>query len=111
MSIGDYDRRLKFTKLEDGQDDGYTTNPKRWISAGSRKAKYYPAMRKELFQTAGREVTMPVIFELRSDTFTRQIKEAWKIIFEGRTYDIKGVMELGRKEGIRIEAVAGDEWE
>jgi hypothetical protein len=109
MSIGNHDRRIEFFATLPGSDNGYTIEPGAWASRGTRKARYIPSMRKEIFQSAGRETTMPVIFEVRSDTLTRQVNEQWMIRYDGRDYDIKGVQELGRRAGLRIEAVAGDE--
>lgn len=109
MSIGNHDRRIELFSVGASVDDGYTREQNGWLSEGTRKAVYKPAMRKEIFESAGREVTMPVIFEVRSDTLTRQITERWKIRYDGRDYDIKGVQEIGRRKGLRIEAVAGDQ--
>ena len=39
---------------------------------------------------------------------TRTIDETWRMSFEGKVYDIKGVMQVGRRNAIRIEAVAAD---
>lgn len=90
-------------------DDGYTTIPGALESQGTRKARYIPAMAREVFENAGREGKMPVVFEVRSDSLTRQIDEKWALEYDGRRFDIEGVQEIGRREGIRIQAVAGDE--
>jgi head-tail adaptor len=108
MKSGQLDRTIEFFSESAASDDGYTTVPSGWTSQGTRKARYIPAMRREIFETAGREVKMPVIFEVRSDTLTRQITEKWRIAYDGLTYDIKGVQEIGRREGLRIEALAGE---
>lgn len=108
MKAGDHDRIIELFAVSGAIDDGYTSTEGTWASQGTRKAKYIPAMRREIFETAGREVKMPVVFEVRSDTLTRQVRETWRIEYAGDIYDIKGVQEVGRRKGLRIEAVAGD---
>lgn len=108
MKAGEFDRTIELFAEIAAVDDGYTTVPGGWASQGTRKAKYVPAMRREIFETAGREVKLPAVFEVRSDTLTRQINETWRIGYAGETFDIKGRQEVGRKRYIRIEAVAGD---
>ncbi len=108
MKAGALDRTIELFAMGAPVDDGYTAAEGTWTSRGARKAKYFPAMRREIFEAAGREVKMPVIFEVRSDTLTRQITEAWRIVYDGLTFDVKGIQEFGRREGVRIEAMAAD---
>ena len=108
MKAGKLDRSVSFLKLGSGVDDGYTTSAGAMLTQGVRKARYIPAMAREIFENQGREGKTPVVWEFRSDTLTRQVDMSWKLSYDGRQYDIKGVQEIGRREGIRIEAVAGD---
>jgi SPP1 family predicted phage head-tail adaptor len=108
MDAGEFDRTIEFFAETSPTDDGYTIIPGAWESQGTRKAKYIPAMRREIFEASGREVKIPVIFEVRSDTLTRQITETWRITYAGANYDIKGVQQVGRLKYLRIEAMAGD---
>lgn len=108
MDAGEFDRVIELFGPTAAVDDGYTVIPGGFASQGTRKAKYIPAMRREIFETAGREVKLHVVFEVRSDTLTRQIKETWRISYGGETFDIKGRQEVGRKRYIRIEALAAD---
>lgn len=108
MRAGRLDRTIELFAMGDSKDDGYTSANADWLPQGKRKARYVPAMRREIFEAAGREVQLPVLFEVRSDTLTRRIDETWRIEFSGVTYDIKGVQEIGRREGLRIEALAAD---
>ena len=45
-------------------------------------------------------------FRIRWDSSVSDVNPKDRIVFEGRTYDILGVSELGRREGFSIEAVA-----
>jgi Phage head-tail joining protein len=109
MNAGEFDREIELFAPTAPVDDGYTVIPGGFGSQGTRKAKYVPAMRREIFEAAGREAQLPVIFEVRSDTLTRQIDETWQIGFEGDIYDVKGKQQVGRRKYIRIEALAADE--
>ena len=108
MKAGELDRTIELFSPSAGVDDGYTNQPAGYASQGTRKAKYVPAMRREVFEAAGREVKLPVVFEVRSDTLTRQINETWRIAYDGANYDCKGVQQVGRRKYLRIEAMAGD---
>lgn len=109
MRAGKLDRIITLLKSGAPVDDGYTTLPGGFEPQGTRKARYIPAMAREVFENAGREAKMPVVFEVRSDSLTRQITEQWVIEYAGQRFDIEGVQEIGRNDGIRIQAVAGDE--
>lgn len=108
MDAGEFDRVIELFAPTAGVDDGYTTQPAGFASQGTRKAKYVPAMRREIFENAGREAQTPVIFEVRSDTLTRTIGETWRIGYDGLTFDVKGSQQVGRRKYIRIEALAAD---
>lgn len=108
MDAGEFDRVIELFSPTGAVDDGYTVNLAGYASQGTRKAKYVPAMRREIFETAGREVKLPVVFEVRSDTLTRQIIETWRIGYGGQTFDVKGSQQVGRRKYIRIEAIAAD---
>lgn len=108
MNAGELDRTIELFAPTAGIDDGYTSLPAGYATQGTRKAKYVPAMRREIFEAAGREAQLPAIFEVRSDTLTRTIDETWRLSFEGDVYDVKGVQQVGRRKYIRIEAMAAD---
>lgn len=108
MNAGEFDRTIELFAPTAPVDDGYTTTPGGFASQGTRKAKYVPAMRREIFEAAGREAQVPVVFEVRSDTLTRQIDATWRIEYDTLTFDVKGSQEVGRRKYMRIEAVAAD---
>lgn len=108
MDIGEFDSTIQLFSPSAGADDGYTSLPSGYASEGTRKAKHIPAMRREVFEAAGREVKLPAIFEVRSDTLTRTVNEKWRLLFDGDTYDVKGTLKVGRRNFIRIEAMASD---
>jgi len=109
MKAGQFDRVVILLRPGAAIDDGYTTLADGFDDVGTRKARYQPARAREVFENAGREAKMPVLFTLRNDTLTRTINATWRLVFDGREFEITGVEELGRREGIRLTTVAGDE--
>jgi hypothetical protein len=108
MDAGAFDRTIELFAPNVVMDDGYTLGPAGFGSMGTRKAKYVPAMRREIFEAAGREAQVPVVFEVRSDPLTRQIDATWQIGYDDLTFDVKGFQQVGRRKYIRIEAIAAD---
>lgn len=108
MDAGEFDRTIELFSPTAAVDDGYTSTPGGFASQGTRKAKYVPAMRREIFEAAGREAQIPVVFEVRSDSLTRTIGQTWRIGYGGLVFDVQGSQEVGRRKYIRIEALAND---
>lgn len=108
MKPGRLDRRVTLLAPSAGVDDGYTTTPGGWASAGVRWAQYIPGTAREVFEASGREAELPAIFVVRKDSVTSTITPTWRLTFETKTYHVLGVEEIGRREGIRIRAVADD---
>lgn len=69
-------------------------------------ASYRRATARE--RVSGSEVGAEVssVFEIRWSQRVRNIDPLWSLIYEGSRYDIIGVFEIGRREGLRIEAIA-----
>lgn len=108
MKAGPLDRTITLYSPATETDDGYTLKPGGWTTAGTRKARYVANSPRETFEAHGREATVPVIFEVRSDDLTRTIRETWQIGYDSRRYDVTGIEEIGRRDGLRIRAVAND---
>lgn len=110
MKSGPLDRIITLYSPAATVDDGYTVKPGGWTTAGTRKARYVSESPRETFEAHGREATVPVSFEVRSDDLTRTIRETWQIGYNGRRYDVTGIEEIGRREGLRLRAVANDRY-
>lgn len=108
MRAGPLDRIITLYSPAGTVDDGYTVKPSGWTEVETRKARYVSESPRETFAAHGREATIPVTFEVRSDDLTRTIRETWQIGYNGRRYDVTGIEEIGRREGLRLRAVAND---
>ena len=66
-------------------------------------------MAREVIEAGGREAKLPVVFEFRFDDLTRQIDGTWRLVMDGVAYSVEGAQQIGRREGVRVSAVAGDD--
>lgn len=109
MRAGALDRQVTLLRPGAAVDDGYTSQPSGLENAGTRSAHYRPATSREVFENAGREGKQPVVFELRFDALTRTITSTWRLTMDAKQYEITGVEEIGRREGVRLATVLSDD--
>ena len=108
MKAGQLDRTITLLQPGSETDDGYTTKAGNHTSAGTRKARLMTGNPAEQFELQGRVALRRAQFLVRSDSLTRTITATWKLTYNSVTYDIVGVTEQGRNDGLMIEAVADD---
>lgn len=108
MKGGQLDRTITLYSPAAETDDGYTEKSGGWTDEGTRRARYVAGSPRETFEAHGREAQVPLSFEVRFDDLTRTIRETWQIGYDGRRYDVTGIEEIGRRDGLRIMAVAND---
>jgi SPP1 family predicted phage head-tail adaptor len=109
IPAGRLNRSVTFERQAAPQHDGYSRAPGAWSAIGSRTASVKPARGREGEEGQGRSGIALMSFWLRYDSLTSSITEQDAIIFEGRRYQITAPpMEVGRREGIEIFAIAGE---
>lgn len=90
-------------------DDGFTTKPGPPVSLGTRRASVRAEYRPERLEALGLTGKSVITVWLRSDSLTRALTEENTLAFEGRAHELVGrPVELGRREGIELVAVAVD---
>jgi head-tail adaptor len=109
MKAGNLDRRISILRQGAAVDDGYTVNPGALGVLANRSAAWRPATRTEQFENAGTEAKSAGSFWVRSDSRTRQVVETDKVAYSGRIYEIFGIREIGRREGLEIFVESGDD--
>ena len=109
MRAGSLDRRVDLQRQALATDDGYTTVPGALETYASRWASWKPANGRELFENLGREAKAGGSFWLRYDSTTSGILATDKVRWDERTWDIVSIIQIGRREGIELIVVAGDE--
>jgi len=108
MKAGDLDRRITIEDQtitnSDSGEEIITWLP--LITVWARKIEAKGAERfagQELFGSAVKT------FQIRWSIFSSQITTKHRLIYDGRTYDITDVREIGRREGLEIDAFTPSE--
>ena len=108
MKAGDLDRRISILRNGPAIDDGYTVKPGEFGVLCTRSASWKAANGREVFETMGKEGKAGGTFWVRSDSVTRQINQLDVVAYQGRIWEILGVQEIGRREGVELIVVSGD---
>lgn len=106
MKAGKLDRRVTIMRGGAPVDDGYTSQPGALTTYAVRWAAWVPATRKEQFENAVNQGKAGGFFHLRSDSETRAILTTDKLEYNGQVFDILGVSELGRDDGVELLVAA-----
>lgn len=108
ISAGRLDRRVKILRRLASSDDGYGTQPGDWALLAERWASVRPRMGKENPEAGGMTARAVTSFWLRFDEVTREITELDAVELDGVRYEIVvPPLQVGRREGIELLAVAG----
>lgn len=75
-----------------------------WAELGTRKASKKDVSDGEKLRAAQVGATISTRFVVRYDSLTKTITAADRLTCEGVQYELSGVKELGRREGIEITA-------
>lgn len=106
VKAGMMDRRIQVLRHGPAVDDGYQMIPGALGILCERKASIRRLKGSEGIDAGGVEAVASVVFHVHSDSKTRLIDPRDKIAFDGRIYEIQSVMEVDRRKGIEIVAVA-----
>ncbi|WP_285020236.1 head-tail adaptor protein [Novosphingobium sp. fls2-241-R2A-195] len=108
MIAGKLDRRIVVQRQGPAADNGYTTAPGAWATHCTRWASWRPANGRKAFENQGNEAKAGGTFWLRYDSHTSTILTTDAVQFDGRRWQIVGIQQLGRREGIELIVIAGD---
>lgn len=104
MKAGNLDRRVQFLRAE-AADDGYSSGTGKYLSYGNPTWASREDVKDAEKAAAGTIMSQLVVrFVVRSDPFTRTITPKDKIEEDGDAFEITGIKEIGRDEGIEITA-------
>lgn len=99
------DRRITLqrgTSTTDAAGTPVTT----WADLATVWASRRRASARETLASAEVSAAITEVFEIRWDSAWSDLNPLDRLVFEGRVYDIAGVAEIGRREGLRIDAAA-----
>lgn len=104
MDAGKLDRRIQFMRAA-SIDDGLQVRPGVFAPEGGRVwASKRPVSDSERFRAGQVGSAITERFQVRYSTLTAGITTADRLVCEGRTYAIDGILEIGRREGFEITA-------
>ena len=109
MRAGTLNRTVELLKRGPGTDNGIEVVPGNFVVAGARLASVKPELRNETTQALGLAGQKVQRIWLRHDSLTRTVNAKWAVRFEGETYELAAEpVEIGRREGVELIAVASD---
>ena len=108
VRAGRLDRRVKILRRLPAVDDGYGAQPGKFAVLFTRLASVKPKFGGEAIEAAGREGRRVMSFWMRWDSETPGILTSDALELDGTRYEITALpIEIGRREGIELLAVAG----
>jgi SPP1 family predicted phage head-tail adaptor len=106
MNAGDLDRRISIERATVARDAFNNPVPSTWLPVATVWAAKMEIRDAERIaaQEVGAEVTTR--FQIRWSSTVADVNPKDRLIFDGRTYGISAVKEIGRREGLEITANA-----
>ena len=103
MRAGKMDRRVTFQSQSQDYDElGQQENI--WNNEFTLWASATPISDGEKFGSAEIKAYATHRFQVRWSSQSVLIKPTWRLVFDGATFDISGIKEIGRHEGLEITA-------
>lgn len=110
MQAGALDRRIRLLSYTAGaaNDFGEPGSPS-WAQTAVLWASKKDVSDGERVAAQAVGANLTTRFVVRSSTVTRAIKAQDRIECEGRTYDVVGLKEIGRRDGLEITALSSEQ--
>lgn len=99
------DRRVTLKRATIAQDE-YGQPIETWADIATVWASWRRASARETLAAAEVAAAVSDVFETRFDSTWADLNPKDRLIYNGATYDIIEVAEIGRREGLRIGATA-----
>lgn len=100
------DRPIRLERAAVTQDSGSGENVETWAELATVWAAAMPVSDGEKVAAAEVSATISMRFQIRWDSSWSDLNPKDRVVFDGRTFDIWGVKELGRRQGLEITASA-----
>ena len=108
ISAGSLDRRIALQRATITRDE-YNAEVSTWATFATRAASYEPVPDGEKFRAGERASEISARFVIRWSQAVKDTSPKDQLIFDGRTYAVTRVKEIGRREGLEITAVGRDD--
>jgi SPP1 family predicted phage head-tail adaptor len=109
MFAGPLDRRITLQRATTAQDDT-GQEVQTWADLATVWASKRDVSDSERVAAAEVSASITTRFQIRWDTLWSDLNPKDRVACDGKTYDIFGVKELGRREGLEITAAARADW-
>ena len=105
LSGGKLDRRIILQRFTETRDE-YNEPVKTWATLATRSASYEPLSDGERFRASETAADASARFVIRWSAATAMLNPKDRLTYEGVTYEILRVKEIGRREGQEITTTA-----
>lgn len=106
MKAGALDRRITIQREVQTGTDAYNVPIMEWVDLATVAAAVTPVSDGERWRAAEVSAEVTTRFLIRYSPQVADVNPKDRIRYEGRLYDIYGVKEVGRREGLEITATA-----
>lgn len=110
MKAGRLDQRIKIQRNSSTQNE-YGEEIAGWSDLANIWAEVRPASGNESFTENQFLAKADTTFRIRWSNVTKTITALDRILFDGRYFDITAIREIGRAEGLELDAFARGEIE
>lgn len=100
------DRKITLERFNYTTDSGSGEQVKTWSALATVWASKRDVSDSERVASAEVSAEIGTRFQIRWDSSWSDLNPKDRVVYDGRTYDIVGVKELGRREGLEISAKA-----
>lgn len=98
VKAGQFRERAEFQRLSEGAVDAYGNVYTGWASLATRWADMRETKGKEAIEGGAMANTGTATLRVRSDSTTRGITTADRVVIRGTTWAIKGLAQIDRKD-------------
>lgn len=105
MEAGSLDRKITLQRATETRDE-FNEPVRTWATLATVSASMQPVRDAERVQAQQVGATITTRFQIRWRQSLRDLDPRDRLLFEGRTYEIASVKEIGRREGLEITAAA-----
>jgi SPP1 family predicted phage head-tail adaptor len=105
MQAGKLDRKITLQRSTETRDE-YNEPVKTWATLATRSASYEPLSDGEKFSASETAAEASARFVIRWSSAVATLNPRDRLLYEGDTWEILRVKEMGRREGLEITAGA-----
>lgn len=102
MRAGKLDRTIRIDRYSAGTPDDFGTVTAGWEALATLRAQVVQSSTEEFIKAYGASDETVVIFRTR---YLSGVTNADRIVYEGQTFNLKEVKEIGRRRGLELRAV------